>query len=220
MSDGQEEAAIRVVVVDDHELVAEALERAILAHPRIQLVGRASTAAAGFLLVRAAMPDLVVMDLKLPDASGTDATRAIKAAFPEIDIVMLTGFADGSALASALEAGCAGFVSKGGRFDELLATIEAVHAGQVRVPNELLEGLVSHLRPHSAKVGHDLTAREIEILHMLASGLSTSEMMERLIVSIHTVRNHVRNLLTKLHASSRLEAVAIATRAGLFERGD
>lgn len=215
---GSGEAAIRVAVIDDHELVAEALERAIIAHPRIRFVGRAGTAAAGFLLVQAALPDIVVMDLRLPDGTGTDATRAIKAAFPAVDIVMLTGFADGAALASALEAGCAGFVSKSGRFDELLTTIEAVHAGQVRVPQELLEGLVSHLRPRSAEVGRDLTAREIEVLRMLANGLSTHEMVEHLIVSIHTVRNHVRNLLTKLNASSRLEAVAVATRAGLIER--
>jgi len=213
------DATIRVAVVDDHELVAEALERAILTHPRVRLVGRAATAAAGFMLVRAALPDIVVMDLKLPDGSGTDATRAIKAAFPQIDVVMLTGFADGAALASALEAGCSGFVSKGGRFDELLATIEAVHQGQVKVPQELLEGLVTHLRPRSSEIGHDLTARETEVLHLLAAGLSTDEMMSRLVVSIHTVRNHVRNLLTKLHASSRLEAVAVATRAGLLERG-
>ena len=147
-----------------------------------------------------------------------DADGAIKAAFPEIHVVMLTGFADGAALAGALEAGCAGFVSKGGRFDELLATIEAVHDGQVRVPQDLLEGLVTHLRPRSAEVGHDLTAREVEVLRMLADGWSTNEMMEHLIVSIHTVRNHIRNLLTKLHASSRLEAVAVATKAGLIER--
>lgn len=212
------EASIRVAVVDDHELVAEALERAILTHPRVRFVGRAATAAAGFMLVRAALPDIVVMDLKLPDGSGTDATRAIKAAFPQIDVVMLTGFADGAALASALEAGCSGFVSKGGRFDELIATIEAVHNGQVRVPQDLLEGLVTHLRPRSTEIGHDLTTRETEVLQLLADGLSTAEMMGRLAVSIHTVRNHVRNLLTKLHSSSRLEAVAVATRAGLIER--
>lgn len=217
MSDGWE-SAIRVAVIDDHELVAEAVERAILSHPLIRFVGRAATAAAGFLLVQAALPDVVVMDLRLPDGSGADATRAIKAAFPTVEIVMLTGYADGAALASALEAGCAGFVSKGGRFDELLATIEAVHGGQVRVPQDLLEGLVTHLRPRSAEVGHDLTARETEVLQLLARGLSTDEMMAHLIVSIHTVRNHVRNLLTKLHASSRLEAVAVATRAGLIER--
>jgi len=217
MSEGHDRA-IRVAVIDDHELVAEALERAILAYPRIHFVGHALTAAAGFLLVQAARPDIVVMDLRLPDGSGTDATRAIKAAFSDVDIVMLTGFADGATLASALEAGCAGFVSKGGRFSELLATIEAVHDGQVRVPQELLEGLVSHLRPRASDLGRDLTSREIEVLHLLASGLSTSEMMERLLVSIHTVRNHIRNLLTKLNASSRLEAVAVATRAGLIER--
>jgi DNA-binding NarL/FixJ family response regulator len=206
---------IRVVVIDDHVLVAEALERAMSVHPRIRLIGRAGTAAAGLELVDALLPDLVVMDFRLPDTSGIDATRMLRRAHPDIDVVMLTGFADGATLAGALEAGCAGFVSKQGRFDELLEAIVAVHEGQVKVPSELLEGLVSHLRPRPT-VGHDLTSREREVLRLLAAGLSTSDMVDNLVVSVHTVRNHVRNLLVKLHASSRLEAVAVATRANLL----
>lgn len=212
---GADGAQIRVVVIDDHELVAEALERAMSVHPRIHLVGRAGTAAEGLHLVHALVPDLVVMDFRLPDATGVEATRELRRAHPEMDVVMLTGFADGATLAGALEAGCAGFVSKQGRFDELLAAIEAVHAGQVKVPTELLEGLVTHLRPRPS-IGHDLTSREREVLRLLAAGHSTSDMVEHLVVSVHTVRNHIRNLLVKLHASSRLEAVAVATRANLL----
>jgi DNA-binding NarL/FixJ family response regulator len=208
---------IRVVVIDDHELVAEALERAMSVHPRIRLVGRAGTGAGGLELVHALLPDLVVMDFRLPDTTGVAATRELRRAHPDIDVVMLTGYADGATLAGALEAGCAGFVSKQGRFDELLEAIEAVHEGQVKVPSDLLEGLVTHLRPRPT-VGHDLTSREREVLRLLAAGLSTSDMVDHLVVSVHTVRNHVRNLLVKLHASSRLEAVAVATRANLIGR--
>jgi DNA-binding NarL/FixJ family response regulator len=157
-----------------------------------------------------------VLDVRLPDGSGIDAIESLRVLAPDVEIVVLTGFAEPALLARALEAGCAGFVSKGNRFEELIAAIEAVALGQVRVPPDLLDGLVIHLRPKEAKVGHDLTPRERQILEMLASGRSTTDMVSELVVSVHTVRNHVRNVLQKLHASSRLEAVAVATRVGLL----
>jgi DNA-binding NarL/FixJ family response regulator len=210
---------VTVVVIDDHQLVVDALERVLLTNPRVSLVGRAASIAEGLTVVAECAPDVVVMDYRFPDGSGIDATRTIKAMWPSVEVVLLTGFADGAVLARALEAGCAGFVSKGGRFDELVSVIEAVAAGQVRVPAELLEGLVTHLRPRADNLGQDLTAREMEVLVLLSAGRSTSDIADELVVSIHTVRNHIRNLLAKLHASSRLEAVAAATRAGLIGRG-
>jgi DNA-binding NarL/FixJ family response regulator len=129
---------------------------------------------------------------------------------------MLTGYPSGDTLAAALEAGCSGFVTKNGSFSELVEAIRAVRAGQVRVPPELMTELAAHLRPHTPEVGADLTAREREVLQLLSEGCSTDEMVGRLFLSVHTVRNHIRNVLTKLHARSRLEAVAIASRAGLL----
>jgi DNA-binding NarL/FixJ family response regulator len=209
-------SAVSLVVIDDHELIVDAIERALRPNTRLRVVGRARDLAHGRRVVAELQPDIVVLDVRLPDGSGIEAIGRLRAAVPGVEVVVLTGFADGALLAGALEAGCAGFVSKGGRFDELVSAIEAVAAGQVRVPAQLLDGLVSHLRPRGALIGHDLTAREREILDLLAAGRSTTEMVSELVVSVHTVRNHVRNVLTKLNASSRLEAVAVASRAGLL----
>lgn len=214
--DHGEHEPISLVVIDDHDLVIDALERSLANHPYLRVIGRAGTVQSGLDVASVLLPDIIVLDVRLPDGSGIDAIAPLKHAVPDVEIVILTGFADAPMLASALEAGCAGFVSKSGRFDELVAAIEAVADGQVRVPTHLLEGLVSHLRPRHDRIGHDLTAREREILELLAAGRSTTDMVAELVVSVHTVRNHVRNVLTKLHASSRLEAVAVATRAGLL----
>jgi DNA-binding NarL/FixJ family response regulator len=209
---------VTVVVIDDHQLVVDALERVLTTHPRVMMVGRAPDIAQGIRVVAALVPDVVVMDFRLPDGTGLEATRVIKTILPAVEVVLLTGYATGALLATALEAGCAGFVSKGGRFNELISVIEAVAAGQVRVPPELLDGLVSHLRPRAESIGDDLTIREREVLGLLAGGRSTTDIVHELSLSVHTVRNHIRNLLTKLHASSRLEAVAIAMRAGIIGR--
>lgn len=210
---------ITVVVIDDHELLIDAVERSLRSHPSLQVVGRARDISGGVAVVSELQPDIVVLDLRLPDGSGIDAIAVLKHAAPDVEIVVLTGFADSASLARALEAGCAGFVSKGDRLDELITAVEAVADGQVRVPPDLLHGLVGHLRPKGDRLGHDLTAREREILQLLAAGRSTTEMVAELVVSVHTVRNHVRNVLQKLNASSRLEAVAVATRAGLLTGG-
>lgn len=212
-------ATVTVVVIDDHQLVVDALERVLATHPRLQMVGRAGDIASGIRVVEALVPDVVVMDFRLPDGTGIDATRIVRSAHPEIEVVLLTGFASGALLATALEAGCSGFVSKGGRFDELITVIEEVAAGRVRVPVDLLDGLVSHLRPRPQSIGGDLTTREREVLGLLAAGRSTMDMVHELVLSVHTVRNHIRNVLTKLNASSRLEAVAIAMRADILEQG-
>lgn len=220
MTDGFADARpITVVVIDDHELLIDAVERSFRGHTSLRVVGRARTIAGGLDVVTELQPDIVVLDVRLPDGSGIDAIAVLKHAAPDAEIVVLTGFADSASLARALEAGCAGFVSKGDPLDELIAAVEAVADGQVRVPPDLLHGLVGHLRPKGDRLGHDLTAREREILQLLAAGRSTTDMVGELVVSVHTVRNHVRNVLQKLNASSRLEAVAVATRAGLLAGG-
>jgi DNA-binding NarL/FixJ family response regulator len=216
MSDGSGNPPVTLVVVDDHELIVDALDRSLRTHPRLRVIGSAGDIATGLDVVSTYQPDIVVLDVNLPDGSGVDAITALRRLAPGAEVVILTGFADSALLARALEAGCAGFVSKGNRLDELIAAIEAVAAGQVSVPPDLLDGLVAHLRPQTVQLGHDLTVREREILELLAAGRSTTDMVAELVLSVHTVRNHVRNVLQKLNASSRLEAVAVATRAGLL----
>jgi DNA-binding NarL/FixJ family response regulator len=215
-SGGHGRRSATILVVDDHELVAEALVRALAAEDDMEVVGRAATVAEGIRSARQLRPDVVLMDFRLPDGRGTEATAAIKTERPQTEVVMLTGDADGAVLAAALEAGCSGFVTKGGSFRELPSAIRGVLAGEVRVPQSLMEQLAAYLRPRPAALGADLTKREIEVLRLLAEGKSTSAIVDELVLSVHTVRNHIRNILTKLNAQSRLEAVAIATRQGLL----
>jgi DNA-binding NarL/FixJ family response regulator len=211
-------ARSRVLVVEDHDLVAESLRRALSEEPDLEVVGIVDSVRSS---VRAAVelrPDIVVMDYRLPDGTGSQATALIKAQLPDAEVVMLTGQGTGATLAEALEAGCSGFVTKDGPFVDLVLTLRAVVAGEVRVPQHLVAELANQLRPRNPKLGSDLSARELEVLTLLAAGKSTAEMVELLHLSIHTVRNHIRNILAKLQSRSRLEAVAVATRLNLVPR--
>jgi DNA-binding NarL/FixJ family response regulator len=205
----------RVLVVEDHQLVAESLRRALGEERDLEVVGVVDSVRASVRAVIDLRPDVVVMDYLLPDGTGNQATALIKDALPHTEVIMLTGQGTGARLADALEAGCSGFVTKEGPFADLVRTLRAVLAGEVLVPQHLVTGLATPLRPRSPRLGSDLSVRELEVLGMLADGRSTAEMVEQLHLSIHTVRNHVRNILTKLQARSRLEAVAVATRLGI-----
>jgi DNA-binding NarL/FixJ family response regulator len=216
MRDGRE-GQISVVVVEDHEVVAETLARALGAEPEIRVVAIAGTVSGGLAAARAHHPTIVVMDYTLPDGTGVTATATLKAELPETEVVMLTGRATGETLVEALEAGCSGFVAKEGSFDQLVQAIRCVAKGEVRVPPDLMAELAAHIRPRAPAPGSDLTTREHQVLGLLALGYSTDDIYGQLFLSIHTVRNHIRNILTKLHARSRLEAVAIATRLGLLD---
>lgn len=205
-----------VLIVDDHELVAQALHRVLQAEAGLQIIGHELTVAGAIRTAREQRPDVILMDFDLPDGQGTDATAIIKRELPDTEIVMLTGWTDGGVLAAALESGCSGFVAKNGNLGELVGAIRGVLAGEVRVPQHLIAELTTYLRPRPVTIGSDLTRRELEVLRLLADGKSTGAIVQELVVSIHTVRNHVRNILMKLNAQSRLEAVAIATRHGFL----
>jgi DNA-binding NarL/FixJ family response regulator len=205
-----------VLIVDDHELVAEALQRTLSAEADLDVIGHALTVAAAIAAAREQRPDVILMDFALPDGHGTEAAAIIKRELPDTEIVMLTGQADCGVLAAALESGCSGFVTKDGSLRDLASAIRGVLAGEVRVPQKLIGQLAAYLRPRPAATGSDLTRRELEVLRMLADGRSTSAIVDELVLSVHTVRNHIRNILAKLNAQSRLEAVAIATRQGLL----
>ncbi len=179
------------------------------------VVGTVGTVAEVPGAARALDPDVTVMDYALPDGTGVTATERLLVERPGSNVVMLTGNSSGATLAAALEAGCCGFVSKEGRFGNLVHAIRAAANGEIAVPQELVDELTSHLRRRPPTLGDDLTARELEILGLLAGGASTEDMVRELGLSVHTVRNHIRNVLMKLQCRSRLEAVVVATRLGL-----
>jgi DNA-binding NarL/FixJ family response regulator len=206
---------IKVVIVDDHDMVAEGIAAVLSAQPDIEVLGIAGTVAASVELVVRLRPDVVIMDFQLPDGDGGDATKAILQRRPNTAVLMLTGSGEGNALARAIESGCAGFLLKGLQVRDLDSAVRAVSRGEVVIHGGLMgEALPSLRRP--AVPEHDLTAREVEILTLLSRGAATDRLMDDLFLSRHTVRNHISRILAKLGAHSRLEAVALATRQGII----
>lgn len=203
-------------MVDDHEMFAQGLTAVLGADPSIEVVATAGTVEAGMAAIRLHTPDVVLMDYELPDGDGASATERIKVEAPEAQIVMVTSFDDEGILVRAIEAGASGFITKHKAIQEVAAAVRAAHAGEALISPSMLARLLPKLRQNPRGVGADLTAREVEVLKLLAAGVSNQQIAEELVLSLHTVRNHVQNVITKLGAHSKLEAVATAVREGLI----
>ncbi|HEY7136296.1 MAG TPA: response regulator transcription factor [Acidimicrobiia bacterium] len=197
---------IRVVVVDDHEMVVEALIRTLASEPDVEVVGRAGSSEQAITVARERGPDVVVIGSGLPDGTGPELTGRIRAALPGTAVVGLGLTDDDAERADALAAGASVFVWKGQPVEALLDAIRFAATGALPPAG----------MPAARRSGPELTGREREVLALLAEGLSTDEIVEHLVLSPHTVRNHIRSVLAKLGAHSRLEAVAVAARAGLI----
>jgi DNA-binding NarL/FixJ family response regulator len=211
-------APVRVVICDDHRLVAEGLVMLLDAQPDVEVVGMAENVAEVRRLTSSRRPDVVLMDYALPDGDGVSATALIKADHPEVTVVMLTSFVDEDVLVGAIEAGCSGYVTKAKGGDELITAVRLAAEGEALVSADMLARLLPRLRRSHRGIGADLSARERQVLDLLADGVSKEAIADRLVLSTNTVRNHIQNLLVKLGAHSRLEAVATATREGLIHR--
>lgn len=209
--------SIGVLLIDDHEMFTESLARLLTREPEIEIVGVASTAAEGVRLAAANQPDVVVLDYHLPDGDAPSVSASILADSPSSRVLILTGSGEDRVLIASLEAGCAGFVTKDKAVSELITAVRQVHAGEVYIPASMLSALVPHIGRRDRSLGADLTVREREVLTCLGEGMSNGAIAERLFLSVHTVRNHIQGVLVKLNAHSKLEAVAIATRAGLLD---
>jgi DNA-binding NarL/FixJ family response regulator len=207
-------AVTRVAIVDDHLIVAEGLSRIIAAEPDLEWVGIASTLAEALPLVERTSPDVVLMDFHLPDGDGSQGTRDVLALRPSTKVMMLSGAHGDDLAARAIEAGCSGFLKKTRSASDIVDAIRAVARGELVVSAQELVGAIERFR--SGAVAEGLTAREREVLRHLARGQSNDDIAKDLFVSLHTIRNHVQNILTKLNAHSKLSAVAIATRQGIL----
>jgi DNA-binding NarL/FixJ family response regulator len=207
-------ALVRVLLVEDHEMVATGLRAVLDAEPDIEVIEWARTGAEAMKAYKARRPDAVVMDYRLPDTTGTKVTSKLRDLDPRVRVLLVTGLErKRGVVAEALEAGCSGFVSKERSVAELSAAVRAVANGAAVFPADLLASVT---RTPEA-LPSELTAREREVLSLLADGCTTDEIQQRLFLSLHTVRNHVRNVLNKLHARTKLEAVVIAARSGLVD---
>ncbi len=208
---------IRVLVVDDHEVLASSLALALDSEPDLVSVGIAPSLERARSLIRSAAPDVVLLDHRLPDGDGVAALGALRALRPDAQFVVLTASAADSVLVAALEAGAAGFLSKTRGLGEVTGAIRAAATGEAVISPEMLARLLPRLHRSSRRpAGRDLTEREREVLTLLADGLTNAAIAERLFVSVHTVRNHIANLSAKLGAHSKLEALSIAVREGIL----
>jgi NarL family two-component system response regulator LiaR len=177
----------------------------------MELIGEADSGEEALRLCSQVQPDVVVMDMVMPGMDGAEATRAIRERYPQVQVVALTSFQEEDLIQRALQAGAIGYLLKDVPADELAEAIRAAYAGRPTLAPEAAEALV-HTATHPPKLGHDLTEREREVLALMIKGLNNVEIAERLVVSRSTVRFHVSNILSKLNASNRAEAVGLAVQ--------
>ena len=207
---------MRVLIADDHLFYREGLRVMLGAVPEIQLVGEAATGDEAIERALALQPDVVLMDLKMPGASGIEATRRIVRESPRIGVLVLTMFDDDSVFA-AMRAGARGYLLKDARLEDVVRAIDAVGRGEAifspSVAGRLLAYFASN-RPVTMAFP-ELTEREHEILGLIAHGRTNEQIAEQLVVSIKTVRNHVSTIFSKLQVADRAQAVVRAREAGL-----
>lgn len=215
---------IKVAIIEDHQVLADAFELVLRTNGEFRFVGSAGTLAAGRSLVSRTQPDVLLLDVGLPDGDGLDAVPEFLRLAPETQIVVLTRFTDESTIMRAINSGVTGFLSKSSPLDNLLNTIRQAAQGEIVMPSNLLIGLIRQLpssrsggSERGGRPGENLTQREREILMLMAQGASVNAIADELCIAPLTVRTHIRNILSKLQVHSRLEAVTFALRVGLIE---
>jgi NarL family two-component system response regulator LiaR len=202
---------IRVMLVDDHPMVRRGLATFLKVFDDLQLAGEAESGAAAIQLCAEVLPDVILMDMVMPDMDGATATRAIRQQFPQVQVIALTSFKEGELIKNALEAGAIAYLLKDVSADDLVRAIRAAHAGRATLSPEAAQALVETANQPPAP-GFDLTEREREVLTLMIEGLNNTQIAGRLTVSPSTIKSHVSNILSKLGVASRTEAVALALR--------
>jgi DNA-binding NarL/FixJ family response regulator len=207
---------IRVVVADDHPLFREGVITSLQTASDIEVVGQASDADSAVRVVREQVPDLALLDVTMPGGGGLEAARQIATACPATRIVMLTVSEDEDDLLAAMKAGASGYVLKGVAAQELLSIVRGVSGGEVYVAPSLAFALLREMsKPRPADPLAELSARERQVLELVATGLSNQEIGLKLSLAEKTVKHYMTNILTKLQVRSRVEAALLAHRAGL-----
>jgi len=208
---------IRVFITDDHPIVRRGIKQLLDTEPDIEIVGEATNGREAVADIDRLKPDIVLMDLVMPVMDGIEATRQIKAAHPSIQILVLTSFATDDKIFPAIKAGALGYLIKDTGPDELIQAIRQVHNGQPTLHPSIAQKLLKELSLTSRQPPSPdpLTDREVEVLKLIARGLSNQEIAETLVVSVATVYTHVSKILDKLHLASRTQAALYALREGL-----
>jgi two-component system NarL family response regulator len=215
---------LRVLVCDDHALFRRGLQMVLEQEPDLELVGEASDGVEAVEKAQELMPDVVLMDVRMPRRSGIEAAGDIKDMLPHVKILMLTISDEEADLYEAIKAGASGYLLKEIPIDEVAEAIRSVWAGQSRISPSMASKLLTEFAAMSKASSEKpqvpaprLTDREMEVLKLVAQGLNNRDIAKRLFISENTVKNHIRNILEKLHLHSRMEAVVYAVREKLLE---
>jgi NarL family two-component system response regulator LiaR len=213
---------IRVFIAEDHAIVRKGVRSLLSLEKDIQVIGEAANGREAVEQVRNLKPDVVVMDLLMPELDGIQATRQIRANHPDAKVLVLTSFATDDKIFPALKAGALGYLLKDSDPAELAPAIRQVNAGEYSlhpiIARKLLQEL--NLSPKKTSAAEPLTGREVEVLRMVARGRSNRQIAEELVISLGTVRAHLSNILGKLHLASRTQATLYALREGLASLDD
>ncbi len=213
---------IRLMIVDDHAVVREGIRTYLELEDHFQIVGEASNGREAADKARVLRPDVVLMDLLMPELDGIGATKAIKETNPEIRIIVLTSFTDDEHILPAIEAGATGYLLKDVSAEELARAIEGAYRGEAQLHPEVTRKLMEQVRQPrrtQQQPGDDLTPREMEVLRLIASGMSNKEIGRQLVMTERTVKGHVSNILGKLNLQDRTQAALYAVRNGLAPEG-
>ncbi|MCB0076967.1 MAG: response regulator transcription factor [Anaerolineales bacterium] len=207
---------LRILLVDDHEVVRLGLKALLGRYPQFDVVAEASNADEAVLKAQQQRPDVVVMDIRMPGRSGIEATREIKGLFPEMEVIVLTSYAEDDLLFDAIRAGASGYVLKQIGSDDLLSALEAVGRGEALLDPKLTRRVFNRVRDAQriaeGSVFAELTEQELRVLAQVAEGSTNKEIAQQLHLSNGTVRNYVSNLMHKLGVSNRAEAAAFAVQ--------
>lgn len=209
-------STIRVMIVDDHVIVREGLSTLLDVFPDLELVAEARNGLEAIQLCGEHRPDVVLMDMLMPELDGISATRAIRQQFPDVQVLALTSFNEKDYVTGAIEAGAIGYLLKDIEANNLAAAIRAAKRGEPTLSPEATRVLI-HAATQPAPPGHDLTDRELEVLALVVKGLNNTQIADVLTVSPSTVKNHVSSILSKLGVATRTEAAALAIQKQIVQ---
>ena len=210
---------IRILIVDDHAIVREGQRALIETEPGMTVAGEARDGVEAVEMANSLQPDVILLDLQMPRKDGIESIKEIKTENPNAHILILTSFSEDEKIFEAIKAGGMGYLLKDSSPQEILAAIRDVHRGEMSMKPSIANKLMRELQRTSdlAPTDEPLTAREVEILKLVAQGLSNLEIAETLVISERTVRTHVTNILGKLHLANRTQAALYALREGLAD---
>jgi len=211
----------RVVLCDDHDMFRTALRHLVEENGPVRVVGEAATGEGALALVREQAPDVVVMDIEMPGLGGVEATRKIVEESPHTSVVVLTASDDADDVVSAIVAGACGYLLKNAAIDDLVAGIRAAAIGDALISPAIAGGLLAHVRERArppeppAAAATQLSARELDVLRLVAEGRDNADIARELFISPKTVKNHISNILMKLQMQNRIQAAVYAVRKGI-----